>query len=439
MSEAKPCDYQPRHDTLKEILEELGKLYNADNTKSKVFQQLKSYLEPYCGEGYLKAFYKDYGSGYGVSSYGGGTIQLLTKAAEGICKAIINNPSWASRYVDPHPKHTGQTCHVKIAKALQACLPKTFSALLFLFFNVSTECSQFGGGSWNSYKVNDSGQNLYNWLTYGSGSDDFIARGFLQKDLHGSNTGQNVAQELKSAVSLKPDTNNGSLQKVLCGFMFVCSWDDALTGHACLFLSTFCSKVSQGSEDLFQDPYKEHSGAFKDVCKGLKNSLKPFINGSSGLSAVCHGNTNLFESLWDPKYFDSYVSWLKENLPRIIGALQKMSGESKTWNPITFPMGLTAGPFLYGFVFKDGSWKASTSGSKLQEYISKLVNSDSGSLGKLKSFLESPSTPSSAGAAAAGAAGGLFGLGGAGAGAAYATNAFGFQNLVTGLISRFLN
>ncbi|KAK1935296.1 hypothetical protein X943_001778, partial [Babesia divergens] len=290
----------------------------------------------------------------------------------------------------------------------------------------STECSGIGGGSWNSSRVKGSGENLYQWLI--GGSDDFIARGFLQGELHGSNNGQKVATELEKAVSLKPDGYTGSLQNVLCGFMFVCSWDDALTGHACLFLSTFCSKVSQGSERFLKEPYKDHSEAFKDVCRGLKTSLDPFINGSSGLSAVCHDNTNLFKDLWDNDKFLTYCDWLKVKLSDIVDSLEKMSSDCPDWNLSTIPHGFSAGPFKYGFVFKD-VWGDSSSKSKLQDCISKLTESDSGSLEEFKNFLFNPSTPSSTGATAGGVVTGLLGTGGLGAGAAYATNAFGFQNL----------
>ncbi|KAK1935548.1 hypothetical protein X943_002964 [Babesia divergens] len=442
MSEAKvPCNYQPRHDTLKEILEELGKLYNTTSTRHKVFLQLRDGLEPYCGNGYLEAFYKNLVEGsdhrLGVSSYGSGSILLLTQAAERIGRELLQRPSWDGHLDNTHKDH--EDCGEKYSKALKACLPKTFAALFFLFFNVSKDCTSFGGGSWNSSRVNDSRNIFYKWLTdephYGK-MPELIARGFPGVSLT-SQTAQDVVEPLKKAVSLKPNTNEGALQKVLCGFMFVCEWHDALTGHACLFLSTFCSKVIGGSEDLLQKPYKEHSEAFKEVCRGLQSSLEPFIDGSSGLSAVCHDNTNLFDNLWDDKYFDDYVKWLKENLHYIIGSLKAMFLEPPGWSLSTIQSASSAGPFKYGFVF-NGSWEASTSGSKLQTDISKLTGEDSGSLQNFKSFLFNPSTPSSAAATAGGVFTGLFGLGGAGAGAAYATNAFGLKDIITGLISSFL-
>ncbi|KAK1940199.1 hypothetical protein X943_001814 [Babesia divergens] len=424
MSEKGTCNFEFKHETLKEILEELYKLHGMDQTKPKVFQQLKSYLKAYCGVSYLNDFYGS--RDYGVSSYGG-SILLLTYAGEKVSEAILKSTPWASQIQDTHKDHTGQTCGGKYFNALKKCLPKTFAALFFLFFNVSNECKGFGGGSWNSLPVNGSGQNLKNWLIGGSGSD--LPGGFSGGDLNTSKTGKNVADALKKAVSLKPDTNEGPLQKALSHLLFSCPWDDALAGHACLFLDKFCDKVLEGSESFLKGPYKEHSGAFKDVCSALKSDLQPFIDGSSGLSAVCHGNTNLFEDLWDDRKFSDYCEWLKRNIYRIIASLVSMSGESPGWNLSTIQNAYSAGPFLYGFVPKDKSWMTHIN-SKLPKAITPLT----ASLEKLEKALQTSSTAATAG----GVTTGVLGAGGLGFGAAYATNAFGFQNFITGLLSSFL-
>ncbi|KAK1937979.1 hypothetical protein X943_001383 [Babesia divergens] len=315
---------------------------------------------------------------------------------------------------------------------LTACLPKTFAALFFLFFNVSNDCNQIGGGTWNSLPVNDSGQNLYNWLIGGSDDDDFIARGFLQGELHKSNNGQNVAQELKKAVSLKPSKTEGSLQNVLCGFMFVCKWNDALLGHALCFLSMFCVTVQSPQKN-----FEGYSEELKDVCRELSGSLTSFVQGSSQshILAVSQ-STNVYTGVFKDDSLDAYCDWLRDNLKNIIKSLQSMSSESTTWDSDKLQGANTAGPFLYGFVPKDNKWQDYMTRGNLQGPISKLT----ASLRQLKEYIDTASSgsSSSAGATAGGVFTGLFGLGGAGAGAAYATNAFGFQNFITGLISGFL-
>ncbi|KAK1935305.1 secreted antigen 3, partial [Babesia divergens] len=225
-----------------------------------------------------------------------------------------------------------------------------------------------------------------------------------------------------------------SLKKLLADLLFVCPWDPSLLGHAICFLNTFCSQVS--AEGSLEGKLKGYSGDLKTVCSTLKSQLEPFINGSSGLSAVCQKNTKLFDTLWDDSKFEHYVKWLKENLEKIIEALASMSSEAPQWILSALQSASSAGPFKYGFVFKD-VWGDYGYISTLQGYISKLTGSGSGSLVKLKECLENFST-GNPGATAGGVFTGIFGLGGAGAGVAYATNAFGFQNFITGLISGFL-
>ncbi|KAK1933774.1 secreted antigen 1 [Babesia divergens] len=444
------CNFQFKQGSLKDILEELGKLQNADNTKKKVFSQLRDGLNTYCGNGYLEAFYGDqsgmYGSTSGVSYAGGGTIQALTDAGKKISRQILQNPTWADRHEDPHADH--DKCIKKYSEALQACLPKTFAALFFLFFNVAKECASFGGGSWNTLKVKGSGQNLYKWLIE---SDSDLPGGFSQKDLNTSKTGKDVAEKLKSAVSLKPDTYSGSLQNVLCGFMFVCKWDDALTGHACLFLSTFCSKVNNNLEAQVKEKFKGNSETFKNICNTLVPHLNPLVYGSGfdsdlGLRAVSHGGAP-FDTLWDDAKFSEYCDWLKTILEALKKSLEKMSSEaSSKWSSSALQNSESAGPFKYGFVFTNGNWESQQ--REIQKYVSTLTGDGHGSLNSLLKCLkgeysaisqhQSGDTTGNPGATAGGVTTGVLGAGGLGFGAAYATNAFGFQNLITSFISSFL-
>ncbi|KAK1939073.1 hypothetical protein X943_003027 [Babesia divergens] len=251
-----------------------------------------------------------------------------------------------------------------------------------------------------------------------------IKRGFLDRELEGSNKGQNVATAIKNIIT--HDTP-GSFQKVLAYLLFSCPWDPSLTGHALCFLSMFCVTVQSPQKN-----FEGYSEELKDVCRELSGSLNSFVQGSgqSHILAVSQGNSNVYNDVFKDESLDAYCEWLKRNLKNIIDALNLMSKDCGTWNPMSFQMGLTAGPFLYGFVPKDKSWM-----NRINENLPKAITPLIEPLEKLEKALE-PS--SSTAAAAAGAAGGIFGLGGAGAGAAYATNAFGFQNFITGLISRFL-
>ncbi|KAK1935286.1 secreted antigen 1 [Babesia divergens] len=452
MSAEECSGIQFKHGSLKEILEELHKLKDS-GFKQSVFNHLKSGLGTYCGDTYLNAFYKNEGGGYS-----GGTIQAVTYAGYDICRQLVKTPPGDGRSVNIHAKH--DDCIKKYADALKKCLPGLYSALYYLYFMCSTECSGIGGGHWSSYSVkgsdSDSGNSLYKWLTDQDGSG-LIKRGFSHGELHDSNTGKNVAEKLKSAVSLTLGQYDGSLQNVLCGFMFVCTWDDALTGHACLFLDKFCKKVM---EDVGGTKFKQKfteacpGGNFKKlqaICRELQTHLQPFTDsyGDSGLRAICKENQELFEEIWKEDSFGEYCKWLKVNLDDIIKALNEMSSNSSPWSADSLRVASSAGTFKYGFVFtRKWDGESESLRDKVKGYISALINGDKGSLEDLKKCLNGDSSANSeaitqaptgtSGATAAGAAGGIFGLGGAGAGAAYATNAFGFQNFISGLISSFL-
>ncbi|KAK1937962.1 secreted antigen 3 [Babesia divergens] len=306
------------------------------------------------------------------------------------------------------------------------------------------------GGQWHDQKcdgTNDYGRghgygskvDLQLWLIDQKGSGTgLVKRGFSAGNLHNSNKGQNVATAIKEI--LKHDSA-GPLQNVLLYLLFVCPWHASLLGHACVFLSTFCLKVQDDRENFQKYFSSSDFQELQRVCLSLKENLKPFTHASSGLPlyAVCQSNGTLYSALWNPEAIPLYVKWLQGNLNGIIQSLNLMSSEaSSQWTSDKLQTAETAGPFRFGFVFKGSSWTSgSTFKSQLPSKISPLTNSGPGSLQSLQKSLENFST-GNPGATAGGVVTGLFGAGGLGAGAAYATNAFGFQNFITSLISSFL-
>ncbi|KAK1936823.1 secreted antigen 1, partial [Babesia divergens] len=439
------CNFQdPKN--LKEILEELGKLDYATETRHKVFEQLKNGLKAYCAETYLQAFYggRDYGRGYS------GSILLLTKAGEKVSEAILLKASWTSgtykNLDNDHASHSN--CAEKISEALKKCLPKAYAALYFLLFMGDKSLGGIQGGQWKDQNVNGSdrsGTDLFNWLTkeeksVGGGSSKpltpgLIKRGFLDSELKNSNgQGSTVATAIQTIIT---HNTPGYLQKALCGFMFVFPWDDALTGHTCLFLSKFCEKVNEDPKnafnEIFQRKYADNNyDTFKELCQQLKPNLDPFIDGTtSGLQAVCQQNQNLFKDIWKEDAFEKYCEWLSTNLGQIIESLASMSKDSDKWSSSSLTNASSAGPFKYGFVFKDKGWESKIN-SKLKSLIEVLTGQESGSLIKLKECLRGPETQAArtqvshdaghsqaqssnnSGVTAAGASVGVLSLGGAG-------------------------
>ncbi|KAK1938306.1 hypothetical protein X943_000037 [Babesia divergens] len=439
---------EPKLDTLKDILEELHKLKDSD-FKRTVFGHLKDGLRTYCAQTYLNAFYSDEGD----HNYGG-YIQAFTFDARNICLAIVERSSWDGHSNYTHGEHP--ECVQKYAEAIKKCLPGLFVALFFLLFNCDSGCRTIHGGKWNNVKVNQNHEKLGKWLTQDDSLTDLITRGYKLGELNQSKTGQKVANELKKVVSLQPGRDAGSLQKVLCGLMFVCTWNPALTGHALLFLYHFCDKVTeyQVSNNL-QGKLKKHSkvnaDTFYSVCFDLQAKLLPFVDKSDFcLTAVCHENSNLYSQLWDDEHFEDYVKWLEKKLTDIIGSLKKFSSNSSPWSAGTLEHFHTAVPFQYGFVFTDswdGNWESVR--GEIERYISPLTDESKGSLDELRKCLNGellsyayqsshhsqtqPEGNSSNSGAAAGASVGVLSLGGAGFGAAYGFNLFGLKDIMSGV------
>ncbi|KAK1935310.1 secreted antigen 3 [Babesia divergens] len=215
--------------------------------------------------------------------------------------------------------------------------------------------------------------------------EGLVKRGFYDvKSNLQSNRGSTIASYMQPLVTHEnPNgTSAGALQKALSYLLFSCPWDDALTGHAICFLSTFCSKVNNNLEAQVKEKFKGNSEYFKNICNSLVPHLNPFVTGSgfdsdsdSHLRAVSHGGATLFDNIWDDGKFDKYCDWLKENLHHIIQSLKDMSTDCKNWDSDKLQGANTPGPFKYGFVFKDNNWQDYVTKGNLPKAITSLTAS----------------------------------------------------------------
>ncbi|KAK1939523.1 hypothetical protein X943_000752 [Babesia divergens] len=255
-------------------------------------------------------------------------------------------------------------------------------------------------------------------LTGGISASGLIMRDFPQGMLN-TFMGLQVAGVIKEILSYNTP---GSLQKALSYLLLVCPWDPSLLGHALCFLSMFCVTVQSHHEN-----FKGYSEELKNVCQEVGGSVTSLVQGSGQehIQAVSQGNSNVYTGVFKDDSLDDYCDWLRRNLKNIIQPLNLMSEKCTNWNPISFSMGVTAGPFLYGFVPKDKSWT-----NHIKENLPPVIKNLIEPLEKLEKALQT----SSVGATAGGVVTGLLGTGGLGAGAAYGLNLFGFKNLVTGFL-----
>ncbi|KAK1936209.1 secreted antigen 3 [Babesia divergens] len=424
MSEEHTCIEFQQPTTLKDILDFLGRMDFLVSDKKHVFIKLLEELKAYCKN--TDKFCHDSGGLIG------GSILLVCKYDQKIREALLKDVSGFSGKTGQYAKLTIPEVY---ANAFKNHLPSLYSALYYLYFNVAKGCNKIGGGEWNDKKVQNTADSLGQWLTKEHTSKPFtpglVKRGFNERELHNTNNGQNVATEIQNVLSHDSAKN---LQNVLCCLLFACDWHEALLGHGVLFVWDFCNHAD-GLQDQFRKQYPQGNfGAFQSLCTSLKADLDPLVKGKY-LSAVCKNNINLYDDIFSNEYFDKYISWMENKLDSINSSLKKMSGECSQWNSQNLKNATSAGPFQYGFVFTDG-W-GNNNFSQVTQIIDKLTDSSSGSLGKLKEFLKSPTisatTESSPGAAAAGAAGGILSLGGAGFGAAYGFNLFGLKDIMSGV------
>ncbi|KAK1935538.1 secreted antigen 1 [Babesia divergens] len=384
------CKSFPEPQDLKDALELLEKLKDTVLAKKNVGQKLLKDVETYCKE--TDQFYKDSSHESTSSSF----LWSVFTTAQSIRRTILDMGRTSGKYNNldnDHGKHND--C---IAEALKTCLPKAYAALYYLYFMCSKELNGMQGGTWSGQNVKASGifgTDLHNWLTdgqktFGGESKPFtpglIKRGFPPGQLHDSNKGQTVAGAIKHI--LYHDTPE-AFQKVLAYLLFACPWHESLLGHACLFLHKFCSEVSTEGERL-KGKFKGYSEELKNVCQGLQSSLTSFLNGSSQshILAVSQGNSNVYTGVFKDDSLDAYCDWLRGNLKNIIGSLEKMSSDCKTWGTsMSFQMGFTAGPFKYGFVPKDSDWM-----NRIDEKLQGPIQTLTASLRELQQCLKGAET-----------------------------------------------
>ncbi|GIX61766.1 secreted antigen 1 [Babesia caballi] len=131
------------------------------------------------------------------------------------------------------------------------------------------------------------------------------------------------------------------------------------------------------------------------------------------------------------KDFPTYLTWLSQNLQRLIANLNLMKADCTSWDAQNMPNGQVAGPFPYGFGFlKIESWN---NGKEVQGALSKLTDDSSDGLPVLQRHVNKLIAYSTSSVASA--VGGLLGTAAVGgAGATVALNVGGVTTALKGAI-----
>ncbi|KAK1937523.1 secreted antigen 1 [Babesia divergens] len=363
------CRVAPTPLSLKDIFDFIDKLSHTPDVRKKVFENLNRKVATFCNYG--DKFWRDL---YGNNS-------------EGYISDVFNSVSAIRGLIDTRTGEYGHYSDITLSlydasryeEIIAKKLPHLYSALYFVYFNGSKkDCGSINGGQWENLRCNEIGNNQYfgKWLSDQVDTKfprQSIERGFSNVGNLGSTTGQDVADQIKSAVN---HIAGGSLQNALYGMLFLGSWHDAKTGHALRFIHEFAINVLN---DKFQThpATKYTAGGFdtlKVVCRALKEKLDVFVGTTANhFYAVSSRPTQHYPDLIKIEAFDAYVDWMEKHIVSIIGSLNSMARDALNWKINNIVETRTSGPFKYGLVFKDGL-NEDTFETTIKAYSAELIN-----------------------------------------------------------------
>lgn len=331
--------------SVKSMMEFIDKLWSQTRDRHQVWQKLQEKVAVYSNDTYATKFYK----GTDSVEYSG-FISDLFQHLHDIRGGILTNSASYGAFQDT-------TISVDSVDRLVNMFPPLYSALYYLHFNGSKkDCSTIKGGKWETMQCNQTGSNQYfgEWLTdkIDNGSTrQLIRRGFT--DGLGSTTAQTVATHVNLAVN---HTTGGSLQNALLGLLFLGSWHHAKTGHALSFLHEFCVQVL-ADNDISSKFTPAILTKTKNLCDKIKKNIAPLVNQSSIIIAVALTSTQKYQYIWNNGAFSHYVSWLVDNLGPFKASLEAMYNDSLKWTEGNLNNGTSAGPYKYGFTFRNSEWE----------------------------------------------------------------------------------
>ncbi|KAK1934089.1 secreted antigen 1 [Babesia divergens] len=151
------------------------------------------------------------------------------------------------------------------------------------------------------------------------------------------------------------------------------TWHDSHLASAVVFLQEFCKDTTarKFSEMLVDKNYLPLSWICKYLSFTLQSMTQFYIPTYAPGAASERGTItgNFYEGKLKPKDFKAYAKWLKENIPAIIGSLERMHNETLEVTEKERETETPAGPLKYGFVCKDAWWKFSSSRENLKSII----------------------------------------------------------------------
>lgn len=353
------------------------------------------------------------------------------KYADLVRNHIVRDPEKYEDYGAVFVSNNGADVY---AKYIINLLPRVFSTLNYLYFELDSGWERFWGGQWNMNRCDGEGEypvlrfdssedrfravpcgtDLHKWLTdqhpfaftgIGSSKESanpearILPAGYKIEELSNNYLAEALGS-LKGLVYYTSYGNGYGYMQYLLLYLFFDypTFNGANTGLSLAFLSGFCKAVADGT---FDSQIRRYNGDYKNlkvICVGLLPKLKAVAsewNGQTGvyLMALFGGSGNDYKQLLQAGRFDAYAEQLKRIINPLVASLKLMREDAPMWNGDDLIGGTVAGPYAYGFAFND-QWKTSEWTASefpglqhdLPEVINKLIGDDAQSTGTLQAL-----------------------------------------------------
>ncbi|GIX63208.1 variant erythrocyte surface antigen-1 family protein [Babesia caballi] len=302
------------------------------------------------------------------------------------------------------------TCAKHCANRILTILPRLYTTLLFLKFQVEDNHS-LGGGTWEEQQC-------------GGGEDSASGKDALSHWLKSLQTGLHSAQHSESLRSetsptLLPGGYEGDLSNTLGG-EFVTPLSNLITdsgedeGYLQYFLLDLvviteyshcnlatCLVVVRALCKTYTSSFQNQGQVISDpesVLKSIATKLKALAPEEADgdvsnalLTALFDGSPSKYSEHLKAAYFEGHMKWLSSIFDELTASLKLLGEESMKWDKAGLTNAKIAGPFGYGFSFSEqwkGEWKDDVAKTKIPDAIQTLTSG----LEELKTILEQSNT-----------------------------------------------
>ncbi|GIX64163.1 variant erythrocyte surface antigen-1 family protein [Babesia caballi] len=284
-------------------------------------------------------------------------------------------------------------CVEQCATLILKCLPRLYTTLNFLKFQVEGK-SALGGGGWENQRCNGGGDNpgsgtaLNQWLTNSgptglpsssssslSESSPTLLPGGYESYLS-ENPGADLVTPLTNLISDSGEGEDGFLQYLVLDLAVITEWSPCSTAACLVVLRAFCSKSSNPLESEIgrHTELKQASQTVYSSCKPLAPEQED-EDDDAILTALFYGSPDAYSKCLQPVALKRYIAWLKNKLDPLIYSLNLLKTDSLGWKKEELLNATISGPFGYGFSFSEKwtDWNEDIAKTYIPIAITKLV------------------------------------------------------------------